>query len=181
MMTANAPAAIDVERLPVLIAKAAAQEKRARRRGVMLTALPLVAGFAWLAVSFSEVNRLNDEAKQLSGAVTIQRRQYIKLQRSAQILQGRVTQLESSQDSVLQFLADVTAGEDIRLIDSSVDWERTKKSIVSMPAGPRKTAVLGAILLAWKQLPFSVKNRSLTSGLDSPHFINAVLRSVGVE
>jgi hypothetical protein len=35
--------------------------------------------------------------------------------------------------------------------------------------------------LAWKDLPFSLENHSLASGLDSPHFINVVLKNVGVK
>lgn len=107
-------------------------------------------------------------------------RQRQKLQDSVNQLESRTKELLQTQEGVLDFLGGVTAGERIRLIDPSVDWPSTKAYLAEMHSGPRKTAILAAILLAWKDLPFSLQNRSLSGGLDSPHFINVVLSSVGV-
>lgn len=170
-----------VDHLPFLIEAAAEQERRAWRRGLAFTILPLVLGIVWLVVSFMQVHQLEARAEQLRKENERQRSQVVKLRKLADTSQRRLQRLAASQDATLQFLSDVTAAENIRLVDQSVDWGTTKAKVIGMEPGVRKTAVLGAILLAWKQLPFSTNNRTLASGLDSPHFINVVLRAVGAE
>jgi hypothetical protein len=95
-------------------------------------------------------------------------------------LNARANGLETTQSDLLDFLGDVTTKESIRLIYPEVDWNSTKAYILSLPAGPRKSAVLSAILLAWKAIPFSLQNSGLSRGLDSPHFMNTVLLRYGV-
>ena len=111
-----------------------------------------------------------------------------RLRAEAEALKGTVVQLgaqarqlQSTQSDLLDFLQSVTAGESIHLVDPSVDWLSTKAYLISLPASPRKSAVLSAILLAWKDMPFSLQNRGLRSGLDSPHFINEILSRYRVE
>lgn len=100
---------------------------------------------------------------------------------SVNYLRSHTDELLRTQAGVLDFLSGVTSSEQIRLIDPSVNWAKTRKYLIDMPAGPRKSATLMAILLAWKDLPFSLENRSLSSGLDSPHFINVVLANSDVK
>jgi hypothetical protein len=106
--------------------------------------------------------------------------QVARLTDSLRAIEARTRSLVQTQESVLDFLGSVTTGDRIRLVDRAVDWNRTKREIMAMPTGPRKSAVLAAILLAWKELPFSLDNRGLSHGLDSPHFIKVVLERVGV-
>ena len=51
---------------------------------------------------------------------------------------------------------------------------------MSLPPGQRKKAVLAAILLAWKEIPFRLGGRSLGSGFDSSNFVRFVLSQVGI-
>ncbi len=178
-MTDAVEATPSVDQLHELVAAATEQERRARVRGLALTIIPLAVGAVWLAVSFARVRDLQTRA----GALSESNRQVVEeLARSraqGKTLEARVSALNATQAHLLQFIRDVTAAENIRLVDPRVDWEATKAAVIAMPAGTRKAAVLGAILLAWKELPFSTQNRGLASGLDSPHFINLILQQFG--
>lgn len=149
------------------------QLSRASRRAAILSLLGfllVIGAFGYAALKLSglehDLGQLRVERGQLVESITN--------------LRSRTQDLLRTQEGVLDFLGGVTASEQIRLIDPSVDWTQTKRYLLEMDAGPRKRAVLAAILLAWKDLPFSIKNKSLSSGLDSPHFINVALSSVGV-
>lgn len=139
---------------------------RASRRAAVLSALGFLLVIGALGYAAINLNRLENKRQQLETAV--------------QRLESQTQDLLKTQQGVLDFLGGVTAEDRIRLIDPSVDWAATKRYVAEMKSGPRKTAILAAILLAWKELPFSVNNRGLSSGLDSPHFTNVVLSSVGV-
>lgn len=139
---------------------------RASKRAAVLSLLGFLMILGALGYAALKVTRLEREQERLEA-----------LNRKLEL---RTDQLRRTQEGVLDFLGSVTAGEQIRLIDPSVDWARTKTYLVEMQSGPRKQAVLAALLLAWKDLPFSLRNRSLSGGLDSPHFIEVVLSSVGV-
>ena len=143
-----------------------AQLGRASRRAAFLSAIGFVLILATMSYAVVRLHQLQEEKEQLL--------------RSIASLRAHTDELLETQEGVLDFLGGVTSGERIRLIDPTVNWEETKKYLINMPSGPAKTAVLTAILLAWKDLPFSLDNHSLASGLDSPHFINVVLSNVGV-
>lgn len=141
--------------------------ERASRRAAVLSLLGFLLVVGALGYAAYKLSQLEQQRQ--------------KLQNSVNQLESRTKELLQTQEGVLDFLGGVTADERIRLIDPSVDWARTKAHLLEMHCAPRKTAILAAILLAWKDLPFSMQNRSLSRGLDSPHFINVVLSSVGVK
>jgi cell wall-associated NlpC family hydrolase len=170
-----------IDELQHLVEIAAEQERRARFRGLVLTVVPLVVGAAWLAISVTQVRTLMHRADVLAISNEKITTELQQSHATVERLEARVNELKTTEAQVLQFIGDVTSAANIRLVDPSVDWEATKEAILSMPAGTRKGAVLGAILLAWKDLPFSTKNRDLSSGLDSPHFIDVILRQFGVQ
>jgi hypothetical protein len=143
-----------------------AQLGRASQRAALLSLLGFLAILASMGYAAVKLRQLEKEKEQLSASI--------------KYLRSHTDELLQTQESVLDFLGGVTSGDRIRLIDPSVNWTQTKKYLVNMPAGPQKTAVLTAVLLAWKDLPFSLDNHSLASGLDSPHFIGIVLSNVGV-
>jgi len=143
-----------------------AQLGRASRRAALLSLIGFIIILVSMGYAAVRLRQLETEKEQLSASISY--------------LRSHTDDLLRTQESVLDFLGGITTAERIRLIDPSVDWSETKKYIIDMPAGPRKTAVLTAILLAWKDLPFSLENHSLASGLDSPHFINVVLANVGI-
>lgn len=106
--------------------------------------------------------------------------QKIQLTQEINKLQSHTVDLLSTQRGVLDFLGGVTSAERIRLVDPSVNWPSVEKYIGGLPAGKRKSAVLTGLLLAWKDLPFSLNDRSLASGMDSPHFVNSIISPLGV-
>lgn len=147
--------------------------RKASRRATLVSLVGALIVLGGMAYAISNLSRLERQRQLLE---TEQK----SLSDSVKTLETRTRELQQTEESVLDFLGGVTSKEKFRLIDPSVDWPRTKATILDMDAGPRKSAVLDAILLAWKNLPFSLKDRSLSRGLDSPHFMNVVLSSTGV-
>jgi hypothetical protein len=147
---------------------------RASRRAAAISLLGFLLVIAALTYAMLQLRNLERKRQELEQSVKV-------LQDSVGTLERRSQELLRTQNGVLDFLGGVTAGERIRLIDRSVDWERTKRYVMALESGPRKDAILAAVLLAWKELPFSLENRGLSSGLDSPHFIEVVLSRVGVQ
>ena len=92
----------------------------------------------------------------------------------------KLASLQSTQNSILDFLVSVTSESKIHILDSSVDWLESKRQLELLPAGDRKNALLNAILLAWKDIPFEMGKEGV-HGFDSPRFLHFVLQSVGVE
>jgi hypothetical protein len=95
-------------------------------------------------------------------------------------LRRTVLELRSTESDILEFLANVTKGEQIPLIDPSVNWPNVKEQLLGMPPGRRKQALLIALLYAWKDIPFTLGGKSLKKGFDSPSFLARVLNDVGV-
>lgn len=147
---------------------------RASRRAAIVSLLGLLVVAGALTYAAFQLRSLERDRQRLESQVA-------QLTDSLRALEARTKSLIQTQESVLDFLGSVTTGDRIRLVDPAVDWNRTKREILAMQTGPRKSAVLAAILLAWKELPFSLGNRGLSHGLDSPHFIKVVLDRVGVK
>jgi len=102
-------------------------------------------------------------------------------QRTIDALEARIDDLERTETGVLEFLAQVTRGEQIEILDPTVDWSRIKAELIEMPASTRKQALLIALLYAWKEIPFELGGRTLGGGFDSPRFLQRVLSDVGVK
>lgn len=146
---------------------------RSSRRAAFLSLFGFILILASMGYAGLRVKKLSDQKQGLEQDLS-------SLRESISDLQASESDLRQTQIGILNFLGGVTSNEQIRLIDRSVDWSKTKVNVINMPNGPRKAAVLDALLLAWKDLPFSLGNRSLGTGLDSPHFIDVVLRSEGI-
>lgn len=101
-------------------------------------------------------------------------------QKTVKELNDKIRSLSTTQDSILEFLGSVTGQDNISILDPSVDWQKVKQDIIQMPAGKRKDAILAAILLVWKDIPFTMGSDKLGSGFDSPRFMKYVLMKVGV-
>ena len=96
-------------------------------------------------------------------------------------LQKKIDDLKITQGSLLDFLASATSQEQVKLIrlNPSV-WQTTKAKLILLPAGQRKNAIFGSILLAWKDIPFTYSGNTLGAGLDSTTYMNFVLSNAGV-
>ncbi len=98
----------------------------------------------------------------------------------AERIKNEIENMELTQNSLLDFLVSVTDRKNVSILDPSVDWDAVKESLNQLPASKRKNAILNAILLAWKEIPFTMGHESVNTGFDSPRFLRYVLRTVGV-
>ena len=87
----------------------------------------------------------------------------------------------NTQDGLLDFLASVTDESQVSILDRDVDWGAVKADLDKLPSGKRKQTLLTAILLAWKNIPFTMGSQSVSQGFDSPRFIEFVLSKNGVK
>lgn len=147
---------------------------RASRRAAVATALGAV--LTLLAIGYSALRLRAVEAE-----VSSKRAEVGRLEAEVSAAEREVEDLTSSQRDALDFLARVTAQESIRLIGEDVDWPRIRDGIVGLQPGRRKQAVLGGILLAWRDIPFRLAGKDMTTGFDSPRFVQFVLGRVGIE
>ena len=152
----------------------------------------IIAGFLFVVASFGysylEFIKLEhaiaDKVEQLAGLESDRNklRQNVKeSQKKAKRLQAQVKKLRATQQSLLDFLVTVTDAKKINILDSDVAWNEVKRQLDDLPAGKRKNAILHAILLAWKHIPFSMGQQSVPEGFDSPRFLRYVLKTVGIK
>lgn len=99
-----------------------------------------------------------------------------------QVLQIKTLEanVNKTEGYLLDFLGDVTNENQVRLVDTSVNWPSVEKYIIAMPAGQRKRSLMVALLYAWKDVPFTLGGHSPAIGLDSPGFLQMVLAQTGV-
>ena len=135
-----------------------------------------------------EIERKREQIQQFEQEILIRERRIEELERALQVRQQRIKEIEQTihdlqrtESDLLDFLSAVASKEQIHILDPSVDWNRVKKTIISMPAGKRKQAMLIALLYAWKDIPFTLGGKTPRSGFDSPRFLQHVLSHVGVE
>lgn len=153
---------------------------KASRRAALLSIVGFLAVLAALGGAITGLKSLESQREALSHRADSLRYETTALETKVKELTLRANGLEATQSDLLDFLGRITAEESIRLIYPGTDWMSTKSSILALPAGPRKSVILSALLLAWKTIPFSLQNRGLSQGLDSPHFMNSVLQRYGV-
>jgi len=169
------------ERFRAALAEIASKDRRRQKLASILILCASVLAAVWLLAVVYRVRELNERAGELRRNNEQFQKRNQELQAKSQELLVKTSDLVRTQENLLNFLAEVTSEESIGLVAPGVDWAQTKAQIVSMPAGTRKSVLLSAILLAWKAIPFSTSNISLTRGLDSPHFINYILQRYGVQ
>lgn len=160
--------------------------KKSSRRSAWLTIYGALIVMGSLIYSYINLSSLETEIEckkseivslelKASGLATIAKAAESQLK----VLKNEVTDLQKTQNSVLDFLVSVTDNSKIHILDPTVDWESTKEQINSLPPGDRKNALLNAILLAWKDIPFEMGKQGV-HGFDSPRFLNYLLQSVGI-
>jgi cell wall-associated NlpC family hydrolase len=128
-----------------------------------------------------EIDRETKEKDKLSDELTKVRKQLESAKESVDRLQKQITDLRTAQNDLFDFFSKVTEKGQVRLIDPAVDWNATKNELMNLPSGRRKQTLLSAILLAWKEIPFSMGQQALNRGFDSPRFIQYVLKLNGVD
>jgi len=108
-------------------------------------------------------------------------RAVVQKQKEIATLTDDIEGLRNTQNGLLDFLAKVTDEAQVSILDRDVDWGAVKADIEKLPSGKRKQAILTAILLAWKDVPFAMGSQSVSQGFDSPRFIEYVLSRNGVK
>lgn len=120
-------------------------------------------------IKFVELESRN---KSLAAAMAAAEQQKIELEKS-------VSSLKSDQTQLLDFIVQIADNKKISILDKSVSWNHVKDELLKLPAGDRKKALLISMLLAWKDIPFTLGGGSASAGFDSPRFMNFVLSEAG--
>jgi hypothetical protein len=100
-----------------------------------------------------------------------------------QQLERQVAALGKTRSHLLTFFRQLGSVEKFAIVDTAVrtvDLDSASTAIERLPEGKRKDAVYGAILLAWKALPFRMDGKWLGQGTNSPEFFVRLLTDVGV-
>lgn len=142
--------------------KIAASSRRAAILSI-LGAIIILGSLSYSAFKLSEVERT-----------------VVEKQHEVAALSQDIESLRKTQNGLLDFLASVTDNSKISILDRDVDWGVVKTDLEKLPSGRRKQALLTAILLAWKDIPFTMGPQSVSQGFDSPRFIEFVLSRSGV-
>lgn len=121
-----------------------------------------------------EIDQLQAKNAQLARAIQ-------ESESTLKSLREQVGALRATQSELLDFLARVADSRQISILDPDINWAYVKSEILNLPNGKRKQAVLTAILIAWKEVPFSMGGQSVKAGFDSPRFLRYVLASTGLD
>ncbi|MCH7963163.1 MAG: hypothetical protein IH852_04405 [Bacteroidetes bacterium] len=148
------------------------------RKNRILNAFLSIVGFIIIIISllysYFQLSNAEDE-------LTKKRIQIDSLNTINDSLNNSVEELKLTQNSILDFLVSVTGERNISILNSSVDWNEIQSEILNLSSGNRKDAILFAVLLAWKNIPFKMGQQKVGIGFDSPRFISYVLSQVGIE
>ena len=142
--------------------------KKASRRSAIISLLGVFIVIISLIYSYFQIRSLQIQIED-------KMHELVELQNKIQEYNEEISKLSSTQESLLDFLAAVTEEENISILNISGDWKKVKNEIMGLEAGKRKDAILIAILLAWKDIPFSLVQESIRAGFDSPSFLRYVL------
>lgn len=157
------------------------QLRNASRRAGLLTIGGFIIILASLFYSYFQLSGLEEAIQIKKIELVKQQKEIEKLRLEADEIRRRVKDLDSTHQSLLDFLVSVTDAENVSILGSDVNWAEVKRQLNGLPAGKRKNAILNAILLAWKDIPFTMGKEDVRFGFDSPRFLRYVLKTVGVD
>ncbi len=153
---------------------------QASRRAARVSAIGAVLVFASLIYSAFRIASVEEqiEFKQamldaVSDTLELESKRWLKLQ-------SEVEELRLMQHGLLTFLSTIVDDSKVRLIDPDVDWMHVQTAI-DTTHGARRQAMLAAVLLAWKDIPFAMGSSRPDAGFDSPRFLSYVLERSGVK
>lgn len=162
--------------------------RKASKRAGFLSIVGFLIIVASLLYSYIQLSGLEQNIEEKKIILNRQREEINKLKNTAERfsleaekIKHQVEELDSTQQSLLDFLVSVTDKNNVSILGPDVDWKEVKWQLNSLPSGKRKNAILNAILLAWKDIPFSMGQEGIKTGFDSPRFLRYVLNTVGLE
>ncbi len=150
------------------------------RRAGFLTIAGFLVVVASLLYSYTQLSWLERAIEEKKDELASTKVEIGKLREDAKKIRQKVNDLDSTQQSLLDFLVSVTDRDKVSILGSNVDWDEVKQQLNHLPSGQRKNAILNAMLLAWKDIPFSMGQENVRVGFDSPRFLRYVLKTVGL-
>lgn len=153
---------------------------QASKRAAIVSAIGALFVLASLVYSTLRIVAIEEEVNEKQALLQIVTDSLTANKTQWKALKHEVVELRNTQDNVLKFLTEVVDGKKVNLLDSDVDWSVVQRSIDTLSPGVRKQAILTAILLAWKDIPFAMGQYTPNQGFDSPRFLAYVLGKNGV-
>lgn len=155
--------------------------ERSARISSVISVLGLIIIFFALAFTIYNLNEKQKALKEVQSEIHKVEKERILLDQKILQLNKKVSDLQRTESGLLEFIGNALGSQSINRIQESIDWDTVKAEILNLRAGRRKQAVLNAVLLAWKEIPFSLGKVDLKGGFDSPGFIEYVLNSVDIK
>lgn len=157
-------------------------EKSSQRSG-LLSLTGIVIFISSLIYASISLNNTNDKLEKVSEELRFKEQTIDSLNIYQKKIIQDVTNLKDDEKKLTAFL--------IRLIKASArnsigdinekNWEHITNSIVNLPSGKRKTAVLISLLMTWKEIPFQLGGKSPSASFDSPGFLKYVIEQVDIQ
>lgn len=157
--------------------------KKSSYRSGLLSLIGVLIFFGSLIYASISLNRANERLEQLEIELKERETQIDSLNIYFDKLSLDVKGLKDDEKKLANFLIQLlkTTKENSPDSNYDIDWDNVSKTVVDLPSGKRKTAVLIALLMTWKEIPFKLGTKSPSAGFDSPSFLAYVLDQVGIE
>jgi len=157
--------------------------ERSSRRSAILTLVGVCIFLGSLLYSSYSLHKTDNELTTANNKIDSIQLKNDSLNLNLKKLSLHIINLKNDEKDLTDFLIRLirTTSENKAISDYGfIDWERITKSIVNLPSGKRKSAVLIALLLTWKEMPFELGSKSPSVGFDSPSFLAYVIGQAGI-
>jgi len=129
------------EELRDLLCKTADKEKRAYRRAIVYTALPVLVGIIWLSYSATRVFNLNRQRRDLVGEIQTRKIELDKINVAIESAKGSLTSKGDCEQQAQQALTTLSEAQRIVKTQKGVDQENTNKN-QSLTSVGSKTSIV---------------------------------------
>lgn len=155
-------------------------EKSSRRSG-LLSLVGILTFIGSLIYASISLNNANNKLSQVEKELKKKELQLDSLNNYFRKLSQNVDGLKNDEKKLADFLIQLLrTTEENSTRGNDIDWNKVAQSIIDLPSGKRKTAVLIALLMTWKEIPFDLGTSNPSMGFDSPSFLIYVLNQVGI-
>jgi len=138
----------------------------------------IVASLIYSYLSLSKLQQNVIEKRSEIKSLALEKKEIAEALREAQI---KLSNIEKTQNSILDTLVQVADERNIDILDRSIDWPFVRSELIELDPGDRKNVLMNALLLSWKSIPFSMGQEGIVNGFDSPRFLRYVLSTVDVD
>lgn len=131
------------------------------------------------------VKRANDAktaAIDAQNQVAAATRQLEDLEAESEKLQLKVAETNALFNEVAApILGQLLNSKNVNIVDPDISFDDITADFLKLPPGRCKSAVLTALLMSWKDVPFRKNGTNPTEGLGSAEFLMFVLEKVGIK